>query len=338
MNVERDCGWRGHIIEEYAKAISNLSFDGIHMDTYGFPKTAYSYQQKRLIKLEEQYPTLIEDTKARLNEITCDNHLIFNNVGNWPVGKVAVSPQDAVYIEVWEPYCRYYHIKQIIRDAKRDCKNQKPVILAAYLAPFRTDTKERAANAAYLLTASITANGAYHLLIGEENAVLTQGYYVDHSIIESSVSVKLRSYYDFIVQYMELFYDPELTDVSMTHVGWDNTEYRCPHDQWSVDADPEKVWFVFREKEDRKLISLINLCGNEENEWNRGKENPTLQQAIQLQVQIDRPVKGIYFISPDCDYGKAKTLSYRNIKTDRGMAVLFEVPYLEFWSNVWLDF
>jgi dextranase len=53
---------------------------------------------------------LIEDTKARLNEITLENHQIFNNVGNWPVKSVAKVPLDAVYIEVWEPN-REYHLR-----------------------------------------------------------------------------------------------------------------------------------------------------------------------------------------------------------------------------------
>lgn len=338
MNVAKECAWRKHIINEYAKAVLEVGFDGIHMDTYGFPKTAYSFKNQRLIRLEEEYPSLIEDTKARLNEITSDNHLIFNNVGNWPVGTVAKTPQDAVYIEVWDPYVTYSHIKQIIRDARREGEDKKPVILAAYLAPFRTDTVEQAGFAAYLLTAAITVNGAYHLLLGEENAVLTQGYYVDHSFMEVSTSYKMRSYYDFVIQYMELFYDSELIDVSMTHIGWDNTEYRCFHEQWSVDAQPGKIWITVREKEKRKLISLINLCGNDSNEWNRGKAEPTLQKNIKLQVQIDLPVKGIYFASPDNNYGQAKTIDYAKIPTERGCAIQFEVPYLELWSNIWIDF
>lgn len=338
MNVAEDCGWRKHIIDEYAKAVSEVGFDGIHMDTYGFPKTAYSYNQQRLIKLDEEYPSLIEAAKARLNELTPDNHLIFNNVGNWPVATVAKAPQDAIYIEVWEPYITYRHIKQVIRDARRECEDKKPVVLAAYLEPFRTDTEDRAATAAYLLTAAITVNGAYHLLLGEENAVLTQGYYVDHSTMSALTSSKMRRYYDFIVQYMELFYDATLIDVSMTHIGWDNTEYRCFHENWSMDGEAGKVWLTIRENEDRKLISLINLCNTDDNEWNRGKSKPMDQQKIKFQVQIDKPVKRIYYASPDCFHGQPQEINYNNIYTDRGDAIIFEVPSLELWSNVWIDF
>jgi dextranase len=338
MNVARGSEWRTHIIEEYAKAIAEVGFDGIHMDTYGFPKTAYSYLKESLIKMEEEYPSLIEDTKQRLNEITKDNHLIFNNVGNWPVKTVALTSQDAIYIEVWDPYVKYSHLKQIIRDAKHESEDKKPVILAAYLKPFQTESEECAANAAYLLTAVITANGAYHLLLGEENAVLTQGYYVDHTILKASTSEKLRTYYDFIVQYMELFYDATLIDVSMTHIGWDNTEYLCLHDQWSVNGEAGKVWITVRENDNRKLISLINLCGNDNNEWNCGRDKPQVQKNLTFQVQIDKQAKGIYFISPDLYHGKVKELDYETIKTDRGWAIRFSIPELEYWSNVWIDF
>jgi dextranase len=338
MNVGRGYSWRDHIIGEYAKAVKDVGFDGIHMDTYGFPKTAYSYKKARLLKMEEEYPSLIEDTKKRLGELTEDNHLIFNNVGNWPVKTIAKSSQDAIYIEVWEPYVTYSHIKQVIKDARREGEDRKPVILAAYLKPFRTEQEERAAYAAYLLTAAITVNGAYHLLLGEENGVLTQGYYVDHSIIREETGNKLRTYYDFLVQYMELFYDKDLIDVSMTHIGWDNTEYLCLQDAWSVNAEPGKIWLTVREKDNRKLISLINLCGNTDSEWNLGKNKPKEQSDIQLQVQIDQEVKGIYFISPDENHGKVQELVYTKIKTDRGWAVKFSVPKLEFWSNVWIDF
>lgn len=167
MNISRECPWHNHIIDQYKKAVRDVGFDGVHMDTYGFPKTAISKYngQTKLLKLEEHYAGLIEDAKTALDEIKKENYLIFNNVGNWPVKTVANSPQDAIYIEVWEPYERYFHIKQIIVDAKREAKDKKPVILAAYLSPFREENTKRAGTAAQLLIAAIVSNGAYRLIM-----------------------------------------------------------------------------------------------------------------------------------------------------------------------------
>lgn len=337
MNMAKNSPWRKHIIEEYAKAIEDVGFDGIHMDTYGFPKSAYSYKQEELVRLEEEFSSLIEDSKERLNQITKDNHLIFNNVGNWPVNTVACAPQDAIYIEVWDPYNRYDHIQQIIKDARRECMDTKPVILAAYLKPFMEESQESAAYAAFILTAVISSNGAYHLLNGEEKGVLTQGYYVDHSFMSDSTGEKMRCYYDFIVQYMELFYDSKLVDVSMTHIGWDNVEYQCFDSRWSVTGEADKLWITIREKENRKLISFINLCGND-NLWNQGKNKPLDIDNIEMQILVDKPVKGVYFISPDNNHGKVQELIYKREKTDRGWVISFVVPEVEIWSNIWVDF
>ncbi|NLP33876.1 MAG: hypothetical protein GX359_01620 [Clostridiales bacterium] len=336
MNIAKNSPWRNHIIEEYAKAIEMVGFDGIHMDTYGFPKSAYSYNKEKLVKLEDEFYSLIEDAKERLNRITMDNHLIFNNVGNWPVNTVACAPQDAIYIEVWDPNNRYDHIQQIIKDARRECKDTKPVILAAYLKPFMEETQERSAYAAFFLTAVIVTNGGYHLLLGEENAVLTQGYYVDHSFMTASTSEKMRCYYDFIVQYMELFYDSELIDVSLTHMGWDNMEYKCLNEGWSVTGEEDRLWITLREKNNRKLISLINLSGND-NFWNQGKNKPPVTENLEMQVLVEKTVKGVYFISPDKDHGKVQELAYERKKTDRGWIITFVVPQIEIWSNVWID-
>ncbi len=338
MNVARSSPWHNHIIAEYAKAVLQLGFDGIHMDTYGFPKTAFAKSEKKneLIRLEEQYPDLIEDTKHALNAIKADNDLIFNNVGNWPVKSVARSPQDAVYIEVWEPYSHYSQIKQIIMDAKQACSYDKPVILAAYLAPFRTDTPERAKNAALLLTAAIASNGATHLLLGEKDGVLTQGYYVDHSFLSREQADSIRGYYDFLVRYMELLNDSTLRDVSFTHIGWDNTEYACVNQPWSADARPGTLWLTITENQKYKCIHLINLCGCENDEWNKGKETPSVQRDVRFRVQLDTAAEGIYFASPDVNHGEPQKLSHTIIKTDRGMAAEFSVPSVFCWSMVYI--
>lgn len=69
--------------------------------------------------------------------------MIFNNVGAWPVQRTADRKQDAVYIEVWPPYDRYASIAQLIRDARTYAKDDKSIILAAYLKPFREGKREK---------------------------------------------------------------------------------------------------------------------------------------------------------------------------------------------------
>lgn len=333
MNVERGCEWHDHIISEYRKAVLEVGFDGIHMDTYGFPKTAFT-QDGRKLKMEESYASLIEDSKAALTQLQTDNYLIFNNVGNWPVAPVAKTPQAAVYIEVWEPYTTYAHIRQVIMNARCACDDQKPVVLAAYLAPFRIDEPTRALNAARLLLAGTASCGAANLLLGENNAVLTQGYYVDHAYLSEEQAFVLRRYADFIVRYEEILYDTQMKDVSFTHIGWDNTEYRCESHLWSPDGQGGKLWLTLHEGEHRKSISVINLYGCDD-VWNLGKNTPELQKDIVFQVQVDEKPQGVFTASPD-QSSCMELLPHELIRTQRGWAVRFTLPQIKIWNLIFI--
>ena len=284
MNIEQSCPWHRHIISEYVKAMREVGFDGIHMDTYGFPKTAFT-RVGELLRLDERYARLIRDAKEAVGALGAESHLIFNNVGNWPVVSVANTPQTAVYIELWEPYTTYAHLRQVILDARRTCSDQKPVVLAAYLSPFRTDGPLRALNAARLLLAGTASCGAANLLLGEKNGILTQGYYVDHSRLS--------------------------------------------------DGQAGRLWLTLRESGQRKLISVVNLCGCD-NRWNEGKETPVPQENVTFQVQVDTRSLHVWTASPDGVSGMTG-VPHDTIRTQRGWAVRFTLPQVKFWGLIYIQ-
>ena len=339
MNIAKDSPWRHHLIAEYRKAITKMGFAGIHMDTYGFPKTAYSHLEEKpeLIRLDQEIPSLINQTREELAGANQDPYLIFNNVGNWPVYFTAAAKQDAVYIEVWNPYERYSHIAQLIDEARQLSGDQRPIILAAYLEPFRKDSRERAMNAARILTAAIVSNGAYHLLQGENQAVLTQGYYSDYTRLSEKDAAILRRCNDFMIRYLDLFYDEELRNVSMTHMGWDNYEYQCQSHPVSTYGEANKLWLTIREKELRKCLYFVNLCGCENDYWNREKDTPLPQENIRIVVQVDSPVKGVYAASPDREAMQAQAIQYTDFESDKGAFIEFVLPRIGYWTVVWID-
>ena len=338
MNIQRGSPWREHLIGQYRKAMESMGFDGIHMDTYGFPKTAYSHLngQPELVRLDREFPSLIEQARQELTAFDKSPYLIFNNVGNWPVYATAAAPQDAVYIEVWSPFERYAHIAQLIREAKMLAGEGKPVILAAYLKPFQDEERERAMAAACILTAAIVSNGAYHLLTGENKGVLTQGYYSDYTRLTDENAAVLRRYYDFLIRYINLFYDPALQNVSMTHMGWDNYEYQCLSHPVSVWGEAGKLWLILREKPERKCLFSVNLCGCGDDFWNKGKPMPAPKRDVCWQVQVDRPVKKICTASPEAP--EARELPFHYTDSDMGCFVRFCIPEVAVWNVVWIEF
>lgn len=342
MNISPDSPWHGHIIGEYRNAVEKVGFDGIHMDTYGFPKTAVSRLngEEKTEHLEELFPALINNTRKELEKVDPDLCLIFNNVGNWPVDTVAGAKQDAVYIEVWEPYERYHHIQQIIQWAKHYSKG-KPVILAAYLKPFmqqESNSPEEARMSALLLTSIIAANGGYHMLLGEKDGILTQGYYVDYSKMDGVTAGKLRSYYDFIIRYSRILFDKETRDVSMTHCRGDNLEYVFENVEYSPYGEPGKVWVDIREKPGLKTVSFINLTNNGEDYWNKGKNNPLVQNDIIVKVQVPKAPKHVYAASPDANHGRPVLLDYLVWDGDRGKVLTVKITGLHIWSLLVIDF
>lgn len=318
--------WREHILTEYEKALS-LGFDGVHMDTYGFPKTACDVGGN-VVHLEDGFAMLLAEARARLGNAA----LVFNHVGGWPLQQLLHAPYDAAYIEVWPPFERYCHLKYLILTAK---KSAKPVVLAAYPAAFRTDTPERALHAQLLLMSFIAAHGATQLWFGEENAAITQGYYADYTRLSCAQERALRSYDDFFVRYETVLFDETLVDVSMTHFGWDNEEYRC-----GVSASPDgsegKLLLVLRESRRRKVVVLLNLSGGTDR-WAQGRDAPEPVFDVPLQIQVFGGVRGVYLAEPEKDHGCAAECAYTLRAEARGDVLRVTVPQVRRCSLLWID-
>jgi dextranase len=344
MNITGDSLWNKHIIGEFKKAIEQFDFDGIHMDTYGFPKTAFSNinNEKKLVNLKDYFPEMIANTRKELETVKKDIGLIFNAVSNWGVDTIAPAQENSVYIEVWDPFNRYFHLYDLINAGKRLGKD-KQVILAAYYKFFsdKKHTKIQYAENSYCLaSAVIFASGGYQILLGEENGILTEGYYVRHAKIRQEFQRVVRSYYDFIVRYANLLYDLRLQDNSMTYVNGINMEFIFENGTFSSYGEPNKIWTMVKEMPGIKTINLINFTGIESDIWNEEKQNkPVTVKDIFVKALIDEPIKGVYIASPDLNGGISEKVQYKyvDIGGNRGGYIQFTIPKLEVWNLIYIE-
>lgn len=343
MDISPDSEWNKLIISEFRKAIEQ-GFDGIHLDQYGFPKKAYRQLngKRELVDLAECYPVLINQTKENLSEVNPEVGLIFNNVSNYPVQTTAKAKQDAVYIEVWPPVVHLRELKGLI-DRGRELSQGKQVILSAYLPAFKQKEgydPAAAENGALLTMATIFASGGYHLLIGEDNNILTEAYYPSYGKMSKEFIREVRSYYDFIVRYGKLLYDFSLLDLSMTHTGGINTEIVFQGDVPIIpNGDLNTVWTIIKELPDYKIIHLLNLVGIENDYWEQGKTaRPRKQTDIQCTVLIEKEIRGIYLASPDLLTTEPLELPYQMVEHEHGKAVKFRIPELLIWDMIYLQF
>lgn len=380
MNIGPQSSWSDHIIQEYIKALTQLDFDGIQMDTYGFPKTAFSMNngRKHYRQLEEDIHGFINKARKELEMYRKDAGIFFNAVNNWPANDVAEALTDASYIEVWPPNDRYISLYNIINNARE--KGHKPVILAAYLPAFkhnaesaavesetdgtvcngvekRTADAVAAENGFLLLSAVIFASGGYHIMIGENNCLLSTEYFAAYVKMRGEFVRTVRNYYDFIVRYGMLLYDLSLVDISMTHATGINGEFTFEASatgsgsgfsqaddmnntqtvQFSSYGEAGKVWTIVRKMPGYYVINMINLTEIDDDMWRQAKpKRPKAVPGITLKIMLDEEIEGVLWASPDFENGRAEALEFAVVEGNRGNCIRFDVPVLDIWDLVYI--
>ncbi|MGB8452344.1 MAG: glycoside hydrolase family 66 protein [Anaerocolumna sp.] len=341
MNTSEDCPWSTYIVGQYANAVRILGFQGIHMDTYGFPKHVWNSEGES-VALEKTFPSLIRNSYFSVTKIDKEAGVIFNAVNNWPVEAVADTLQDAVYIEVWPPHDTYFDLYGLIMKAKQ--LSNKPVVLAAYMKPFlHADTEElkEAAEAGLLITYSvINASGGRQLVFGENKGVLCDSYYAKYATMREEFLPVVQKYCDFALRYTPLFSTENTLDISMTATNGINEDIifsAAEGIRFSSDGKADTVWTIVKESDNHLVIQLINLVGITDR-WNEGKPiKPALVQNITISILLDQQVSGVFSAAPELNYGKAVKLNHYMEVRKNGRYWIVEVPDLNIWKTIWLE-
>ena len=324
------------ILQEFGKALEK-GFDGVHMDQYGDPKEALILENGKYVirDLADDFGDLINETKEKYPE----KQLIFNAVNNWPVDSVKKSREDCIYIEVWSPNDTYRDLYRLIAHA-RETKDEKRVILAAYLNPFKTEPERNLkGSTAQLAMATIFASGGYHLLLGEEGSVLTEAYYPDNCRIgEHSFRKTLKKYYDFITAYGGLLFPESWTDLTMQYAGGINSEFIFENVDWSPYPEAGKVWIQIYKRGREFSIRCVNFTGISDMNWNRTHEEfPQRVEKIKVKAKLPGEKKQIYVVTPDGEIQEPEEVYYKvKLGDDQRQEIIFELDKLLVFSVIYL--
>ncbi len=313
MNPTSGSPWSAHILGEYRKIVTDLPFDGVHIDQYGEPRFGFAYpggSEATTVDVASALAALIDATKAAVGP----NHAVmFNDVGGWPLEDTAPTQGDAVYIEVWPPYVHFEHLHQLIADGRR-LSGGKPVILAAYIDP--------ASEPSVLLTdAVIFASGGYHLELGEGDAMLADPYFPKYRRLSAGLRDQLRRYYDVAVRYQDLLYGPGLTD-------W-NPDVTVQGSQVLVGGYYNGVWALGRQDGAYRALSLINLNGLDSAAWKEPRtQGPTILERRRVTVAMKERPRAVYAIDPDGPDQSPRPVPF----TYQDGAVSLTLERLAYWS------
>lgn len=336
MDIHRGTAWREKILSEYGKALK-AGFDGVHMDQYGDPKEALVLEDgKPVIRdLADDFRDLINETKETYPE----KQFIFNAVNNWPIDSVKNSRQDCVYIEVWPPNETYGDLYRLVSHARKN-EDEKRVILAAYLHPFKTEPEKNLNGAtAQLAMATIFASGGYHLLLGEKGHILTEAYYPDNCRIGTHpLRNTIKKYYDFITAYGELLFPESWMDVTTQYCGGGNCEFTFSNVDWSFYPEAGKVWIRIYKRGREFTLRCVNFTGISDMNWNKTHaEFPECVENIQVKVKLPGDKKKLLVLSPDCEIQEPAALRYEVcMGEDKRQEITFELENLSVFSVVYL--
>ncbi len=335
--------WREWIVGQYEQAVDVLGFDGIHIDQYGYPKSALSRLSGRwrTFDVGAAFPGFVEEAASRILKRRPEGGSIFNCVNAWPLEAMAPVRSDAAtYIEVWEPHTRYRDLYDLVRRA-RLLRPDKQVILAAYLLPFHPDTQRTAGalTAFRLASAAIGASGGFHLISGEGAALLSEAYYPRHGQLDQAEAAVVRRYADFAVRNTGLLHGPATTDIAWTHVGPTNDVIVLSHpdlDAYGAGAQPGSLWVIGRELGDVTVLQLVNLRGLTTDAWNTAQERgPSPLTSVEVRVRVVGGIDGVWFDTPDDDVGLARPVPFDVTNTAAGRFLVFRIPRIDVWSTVW---
>ena len=317
--------WLEHFTAELVSATEHVGFAGFHLDQFGAPKRAARADGEN-VDLAEAFPVLIERVREALPSAT----LVFNNVNDFPTWSTAPTRQDAVYIEVWSPHDRLDHLGALVAKARAFAPD-KPVSLAAYLSVYTRDAVTARA-AMRLELATVFSHGGTCLLHGEEDAILTDPYYVDHRRMDAESIAVARAFYDFAVRYGDLLFDRAAVDVTRTHSGGVNKEIRVAAPvPVSTDCVPGALWARVVDTSRGLVVSMIDLSAQTDVDWDAPKHPDAPVDGTTVSFERSgRDTPRVFFACPDAPHAVELETSCD------GNADVVRVPPFQTWALVWL--
>lgn len=318
--------WANHLLDEFARVLDNTAFDGIHIDQYGAPKNGLNAAGRK-VELDTVFPAFInaaaEVVQARRGD---EGVTIFNAVGNWPVDTVAPADQDAVYIEVWEPYRKFLDLHKIVARAEQ-LGGGKPVIIAAYIHPERVHNVR-------LANALIFASGGYHLELGEPGAMLADPYFPKYGLMDEAFQAVMGKYYDFLVRYENVL-SLDTTDATESRAA------ALTIDGVKTDGrrSQERVAVIVRQGEGRETFSLVNLIGIDTGDWDKAvTQAPTPLRDLTVRIYPQGSVSSVWTASPDGDTIAPQMLEFKTGQNATGVYIDLRLPCLDYWTMIVLDY
>ena len=272
--------WQHHWLGAYGSACDALGFTGLHLDTYGYPRSPLD-ADGRSVSMEEAYGAFLRAVRTgRSGDL-----LSFNQVNGVPRGMGLPGPPGFRYSEVWMPNDRWRHLEGVLeRSAIGD---RSPADTLAIYPPVWGTDREGALRTVLLTEAIVTMLGATVLVWGDDHGVLDSAYYPDHERLSPDEVEQVLAWHHFALRCRDLF--ALGTDTSWYEIGDENGTVSV---SWQGATSPEPIGgavFARVVRTDEVItVGVLDLSGSEEGRWT----DPTgagVCREVEVTVLLDVP-------------------------------------------------
>lgn len=273
-------GWQAYWIEQYSRALDVLGFDGLHLDTYGYPRAALD-ELGETVEMEDGYVSFIDAVrKARPHEV-----ISFNQVNGVPRGLTPPSNPSFRYVEIWPPNTLWRHLEALLHRSAGVAQFHGDTI--AIYPPVWHLEGDVALRTVLISHAVLTILGANALVWGDRRGALCHPYYVKHHELSADHADQVLEWHRFGLRCRDLFKGG--VDTSWYELSDENAAVVV---KANAPASPEPVGGTLftrvRRGQHRVAVSVLDLRGSSDGSWSSGT-GPGQNDELEVIVVVERP-------------------------------------------------
>jgi dextranase len=323
--------WQQTWIERYGEALDALGFNGLHLDTYGYPRGAVDTAGKQ-VPIADGYASFIRSVRAaRPNDV-----ISFNQVNGVPAAIDPPARPGFRYVEVWPPNDRWRHLEALMaRSAGRDSERRGDTL--AIYPPVWELGRESALRTVVLTEAIATALGIGTLIYGDAGAALRHPYYVDHERLQAAERQTVIDWHRFALRCRDLFTHGE--DTSWFELDDENAAVKVSADGAPAVPEPEggKLFSRVIHTANAIVVSMIDLSGSDNGSWAAGTERGVCDRAT-VTALVDSPERWRAEAAVlGRGGGRFVPVALSEVSHREGRAVACEIPLVAGWSVLRLE-
>src|SRR5664280_1051028 len=319
-NVE----WQRHWLDQYVKAIDALGFNGLHLDTYGYPRMALGLGGDQVC-VSTGYADFVKAVRSARPELVVS----FNQVNGVPRGFEPPTSPGFRYAELWPPNDKWRHLEGLLQRSTGTRERQGDTL--AIYPPVWAGERDSALRTCLLSQAVTTTLGASTLIWGDDDGVLCHPYYVNHEQLRGEERAKVLEWHGFGLRCRDLF--KKGTDTSWYELSDENASVTV---SWNGFSSPEPIagslYARVVRSEELVVVSLLDLSGSDNGSWTSLTGAGTCSQAS-VQILTDAPSHWLAEVAVlGRDGGRFTPLSTNLTSMREGSGVSCTVPLVGGWT------